>query len=284
MKEDKYYIDPPLIWIGAKRWLRESIWKLYYKASKERDKNLRYVDPFCGGLSAPLYIMPERAWLSDSNKYLINFYNCVIKNGAIGSGHIDSFLSLTPEIQKIYYYNLRDVYNKKIAKNEIDDELAEIFYFLNKTGYGGLNRYNSKGEFNVPYRGNISNPKTDFSLEQSVFRDWEFTSLDFMEVLDKVKEDDFLFVDPPYDEVFNKYIQAGFSWNQQIVLAEKLAELSNPVVATNSATDRIVELYTGLGFDVQFRMRGNFIQRPKVKNGNYRDFKEVVFTKNLTID
>lgn len=280
---DRYTLDPLLISVGSKRWARDQIWKLYYKASKERNTSLRFVDPFAGGLSLPLYIMPDRALLNDLNSYVINFYRYIAKNGSMPS--LDHLDENGDGKSKDIYLAKRERFNQKIADDDpLDDEFAILWYYLNRAAYGGLSRFNKKGFFNAPYRGHISNAKTDFSLEQDVFGEWEFTSVDWRDVLKKVQDDDFLFVDPPYDEVFNKYIQREFTWEDQVDLAQSLAKLSNPIVATNSTSDRIIELYTDLGFDVCYRFRSNSLQKPKVRNGVHKDFKEAVFTKNLIIE
>ena len=277
MKDSRYYVKPFLVYVGNKSWFQEFAWKFYSRASKDRGENLTWVDPFCGSCALPLYIMPERAWLNDHSVHLINLYRYISEYGKMPD--------ITDNDTKENYYAKRARFNEKIAVNEInDDEMAVLFYYLNRAGYGGLSRYNSKGGFNVPYRGHVSNSKTDFSSEQEAIRDWKFSNLIWEDVLDDLETDnDFLFIDPPYDEVFNKYIQKSFGWDQQVALAEKLASLPNPIVATNSCTDRIIELYTGLGFDVQYRYRGNMMQRPKVNNGVHKDFKEAIFTKNIQV-
>lgn len=277
---ERYFLESCLVYVGSKKWLSEHAWRVYYKACKERGQSLVWVDPFVGGASLPLFILPDNCVLTDSNPHLINFYNYITKHGSMPD------FSVTDEND---YYQKRSRFNEKIRQNQInDDEMAELFYYLNKAGYGGLSRYNSKGEFNVPFRGNISNPKTDFSQEQEIFKDWKFIHQDWTQTLyDLVgqdREDDFLFIDPPYYNTFNKYVKQSFDWDSQVALAEKLAQMPNPILATNSSDEKIVALYTDLGFDVQFRLRGNMMQRPKVKNGVHKDFKEAVFTKNIKVD
>lgn len=277
---ERFFINPMTISVGSKTWMNEHVWKIYHKACKERGYNLTFVEPFCGSAASSLFLLPESAWLNDLNPHLINFYRYVIKYGSMPD------FSVTDEKE---YYEKRSRFNEKIRQNQInDDEMAQLFYYLNKAGYGGLSRYNSKGEFNVPFRGNISNPKTDFSQEQEILKDWKFTCLDWEQVLYDLigndSEDHFLFVDPPYYNTFNKYVKQSFDWDSQVSLANYLAKMPNPILATNSSDERIVELYTDLGFDVQYRLRGNMMQRPKVKNGVHKDFKEAVFSKNIKID
>lgn len=59
---------------------------------------------------------------------------------------------------------------------------------------------------------------------------------------------DFVYADPPYDSTFMAYTKDGFSFEQQEELALLLREHPGRVVIMNSATARIRELYTSLGY------------------------------------
>lgn len=289
---ERYCLEPVLTWVGKKDWLNEHVWRAYYRACKERDSSLTFVEVFAGSAASSHFILPESCWINDSLPHLINFYRYIVKYGKIPD------FSNTNEAD---YYTKRDRFNEKINTKILnaggvtspngycqDDEMAELFYYLNKAGYGGLSRYNSKGEFNVPFRGKISNPKTNFSAEQEIYKNWRITCQDWKDYLDHISvcgfDDHFLLIDPPYYNTFNKYTKKDFGWEQQVFLANYLATMPNPILATNSSDEKIVELYTDLGFDVQFRLRGNMMQRPKVKNGVHKDFKEAVFTKNIKVE
>ena len=64
-----------------------------------------------------------------------------------------------------YFYEQRTLFNQLIREGKADGELAAgLFYYLNRTCYNGLCRFNSKGEFNVPFgRYKKLIYKTDFS-------------------------------------------------------------------------------------------------------------------------
>jgi DNA adenine methylase len=66
-----------------------------------------------------------------------------------------------------------------------------------------------------------------------------------------VEPGDFVYADPPYDVEFTQYSAEGFGWDDQVRLAHWLAALDVPVVASNQATDRILALYSDLGFKVE---------------------------------
>ena len=127
----------------------------------------RYVEPFFGGGALYFLLEPKRAIINDINIPLINFY----------LGVRDDFQNLKEELTLIettyrsnreayeslkqkqptervedknekLYYLLRDMFNGKINKQYSD---ALLYYFINKTAYSGMIRYNANGDFNVPY-------------------------------------------------------------------------------------------------------------------------------------
>ena len=230
-------LKPPLKWAGGKRWLvphLAPIWKRY----AER----RYVEPFCGGLAVVLGLQPARALLNDINPHLVNFYR-----------HLQT--GMQPQIEmrndEQLFYRHRERFNQLIQNGGAKSrEAAELFYYLNRTCFNGLCRFNKGGEFNVPF-GTYStiNYATDFA-EYAVLRQWEFTNVDVEEL--GIQETDFIYADPPYDVEFTTYSSGGFSWEDQRRAAELLAKHPGPVVISNQATPRIVELYEGLGFELSY--------------------------------
>lgn len=268
---DRYYFKPIVRQAGNKTWFREHAWRLYHRACKSSGKDLRFVDPFCGSLAVPLFILPEYAWINDANKYIINFYREVIKNPI--------FPDLYREEQT--YYQKRKEFNNLINLGVHEGrEVAELFYYLNRFGYNGLIRFNQKGEFNTPF-GVAKSYKTDFSEEATLLDSWEITDLDYAEVIQNCTNADFIFADPPYDDQFNAYLKAGFPWQDQVKLANLLAESNLPVVTTNNPTERILDLYTSLGFDVEYRTRVNNMRLPKTENGQVKRATEAIFTRNI---
>lgn len=231
-------LKPPLKWAGGKRWQVPHIRK-YWEPHSHR----RLVEPFCGGLSIALGFMPERALLNDINPHLINFYLWLQRG-------------LTIEIKQS---NSRTIYSshRKLFNQLLSDGLhesskaAQLFYYLNRTGYNGLCRFNRDGEFNVPF-GQYKKIlyKCDLTEYSSVFSKWKFSNTYFDKI--KIKPGDFIYADPPYDVVFRQYSKDGFGWNEQVKVAEWLADHTGPVILSNQATNRIVDLYRQLGFSLEF--------------------------------
>ena len=231
------HLKPALKWPGGKRWLAPQFCKLF-----PFYKDYRWVEPFCGGLGLTLSLLPEKALLSDINPHLINFYKQVAKGLRIPVDRLKN--------DSETYYRLRDEFNRLIKKGKADTpKAAWLFYYLNRTGYNGLCRFNGDGLFNVPFGRykNITYQHTFSELKQ-VFQRWEFRNCSYEKLTCEITENDFVYADPPYDVEFTKYFQDGFTFTDQIRLAEWLASLPCTVVVSNQATDRICELYSRLGF------------------------------------
>src|SRR6266446_184352 len=149
------------------------------------------------------------------------------------------------------FYRQRTRFNELVANGQEDTaEGAALFYYLNRTGFNGLCRFNSKGEFNVPFGKYVRIGYThDFTSYKDAFADWELSTGDFESLV--ISEGDFIYADPPYDVEFTQYSKEQFGWAQQVRLAEWLAAHRGPVAVSNQATERIVRLYVGLGFEVE---------------------------------
>jgi len=229
---------PPLKWAGGKRWQIPHLLPMW-----EAHRQRRLVEPFCGGLAVALGLNPQRALLNDANPHLISFYRWLQRGLE---------LSLKLSNSKRTYYQHRERFNALLAAGEHESaEAAGLFYYLNRTGYNGLCRFNSRGVFNVPFgRYKTIGYVSDFSVYREAFADWTFTNTDVEAV--KLERGDFVYADPPYDVEFTHYSRGGFSWDDQTRTAEWLARHRGPVVLVNQATDRVEALYRKLGFAIQY--------------------------------
>lgn len=231
-------LRPPLKWAGGKRWLVPHLRQLW-----EPFSHRRLVEPLCGGLAVAMGLMPTKALLNDINPHLINFFSWVQKG---------LNTEILMENDETLYYSYRDHFNELIRTGkENTREAAELFYYLNRTGYNGLCRFNQKGEFNVPFgKYKKINYVQDYLSYQEVYRQWEFNCLDFERL--PLDEADFIYADPPYDVEFTHYSKDGFGWDDQIRLVQWLAKHPGPIVLSNQATERIVALYKDHGFKLSF--------------------------------
>lgn len=214
-------------------------------------------------------LQPRKALLNDVNPHLMNFYQQVKRGLKV---------DIPMENSKTLYYKHRDRFNQLINANRWDTpEAAQLFYYLNHTCYNGLCRFNSSGLFNVPFgKYTQINYVRDFGPYVDALADWKFTCGDFAKV--KVEANDFVYVDPPYDVEFRQYSAGGFSWDDQVRLANWTAGLEVPVAISNQATDRVVKLFKSLGFSLQFAEVPRFINCVGTKRGPVR---EVLGTKGV---
>jgi DNA adenine methylase len=252
-----------LKWAGGKRWLVPKLRELW-----TGHEHRRLVEPLCGGLAVALGLMPERALLNDLNPHNINFYEW-LKRGLC--------IDIEMENDSRLYYAHRRRFNELIEAGESHGrEAAQLFYYLNRTGYNGLCRFNKRGLFNVPFgRHTTINYARDLTGYVDAMRDWEFTTGDFESMA--LRPDDFVYADPPYDVEFTQYSKEAFGWQEQVRLARWLSLHPGPVVLSNQATPRVVELYEGLSFAMRFEAAPRMI----ACNGDRTKVTEVIAMRNL---
>ncbi len=254
---------PPLKWAGGKRWLVPHLTPIW-----EQHTSRRLVEPFCGGLAVTLGLAPKKALLNDINPHLLNFYR-----------QLKSGLTLDIEMgnDSDLFYRQRERFNELI-KTELHEtsEAAQLFYYLNRTCFNGLCRFNKSGFFNVPFgRYKTINYREDFLEFKPLFADWTFQCGDFEKL--NTEPTDFIYADPPYDVEFTQYSAGGFGWDDQVRLAHWLTEHPGPVALSNQLTPRIEEHYNDLGFSI------TTLDAPRRISctGDRKPAKEVLATLNL---
>lgn len=182
----------------------------------------RYVEPFFGGGAVYFYLEPRKAIINDINSKLIGFYTAVRDNFQSLRGELDEVESLyeanrakfdrakaaVPQERAIddneeMYYRLREMYNGKTERAYSE---ALLYYYINKTAYSGMIRYNAQGEFNVPF-GRYKHLNTSIVSAQhsSLLRRADIHCGDYRQIFDMCRSDDFMFLDPPYDCIFSDY-------------------------------------------------------------------------------
>jgi DNA adenine methylase len=256
-------LTPPLKWAGGKRWLVPRLSELW-KGHTGR----RLVEPFVGGIAVALGLGPRTALLNDLNRHLVNFYRWLQRGLVIDIEMIHD---------KSVYYQCRCRFNELIRMGkDTTQEAAGLFYYLNRTGYNGLCRFNKKGQFNVPFgRYKTVNYRRDFRPYASAFDGWQFSSTDFERL--ELRPDDLVYADPPYDVEFTSYSAGGFDWDDQVRLAKWLAHHAGPAIASNQGTERIQRLYRRLGFHI------TLLDAPRriSCNGDRKPAREILATKGV---
>jgi DNA adenine methylase len=256
-------IQPLLTWPGGKRKLVPQLRALW-----QEHTHRRLVEPFCGSLAIALGLQPTRALLNDINASLISFYR-LIKDGQM--------IDLPMDVSESCFSAYRDRFNALVHAGQADSrEAAQLLYYLSKTGFNGVCRFNRQGEYNVPKGDKKPTFVRDFPAYRRLFQSWLFTCGDFEQLV--LDPDDFVYADPPYDGTFDDYSKEGFVWSDQVRLAEWLATHPGPVIASNASTERIKKLYEDLGFTI----RSVTMPRSVSRDGNQRKpVKEMLATKNL---
>ncbi len=175
------------------------------------------------------------------------------------------------------FYEARLRFNHLIRTNQqYSKEAASLFYYLNRTCFNGLCRFNSKNEFNVPFgRYKKINYTRDFTYYTATVNRWEIRHNSFE--FSNLGDHDFLYVDPPYDTPFTQYSKEDFAWADQEKLANWLCQTDTPMVVTNQATERIMQLYQDLGFSVTTLLAPRRI----ASSGDRTPALEMLATKNL---
>lgn len=186
-----------------------------------------------------------------------------------------------------YYMYFRSIFNKMNLR-EIDPPSIQYkianFYFIREYCYGSMFRYNKKGEFNIPYGGMSYNKKnfmkkikSMFNEEiEGIFRNTEIYNLDFVSFFNKINltENDFMFLDPPYDSDFSDYEGKDFTLDDQKRLAHELENTPAKFILVIKNTDFIYELYKDnfniLSFDNKYTYN--------VRSRNERNVEHLIIT------
>ena len=245
----KESLKPFVKWAGGKRQIMDYL--LEYKPKKFR----HYFEPFVGGGALLLELAPIHATINDSNRELIYVYKC-LRNKRLFKKFYDACKEHEKNHSEDYYYSIRDLDKKKSAFAKLPMYLkAARCVYLNKACFNGLYRVNSKNQFNVPFNGKekINCFDDDNILELYKYfhkRKPIILCKDFADAVKTAKANDFVYFDPPYDEVkkdsFTSYTTGGFDRKEQERLRDLFKELSDKgvfVMASNANTDFIRELY-----------------------------------------
>ncbi len=275
----------------------------------------KYIEPFFGGGALYFHLEPKKAVINDINSKLMDFYLGVKNNFdnlqkelneigeiySVNRKQFEELKKLTPEKRvkdnnETLYYQIREMFNDLSEKKYSE---ALLYFFINKTAYSGMIRYNAKGEFNVPY-GRYANLNTTLvtASHSRLLSNTEIYNLDYKNIFEMAKKDDFMFLDPPYDCVFSDYGNAeykdGFNEKNHIELATKFRNLKCKALMVIGRTplteklygDMIVDEY-GKSYAVNIRNRfksaANHILISNYGNEAEKRFPKIVFQEELAL-
>ncbi|WKX02267.1 DNA adenine methylase [Candidatus Mycoplasma mahonii] len=280
---NKPTIDPFVKWVGGKRQLVNEI------AQRLPRQFNTYHEPFVGGGALLWHLLPQKAYISDLNRELINAYR-VIKTRSrqlreylllMEYGHSEVFFNKIRGIDRNDTQDLRMLSMK-------DSSLlrAARFIYLNKADFNGLYRVNAAGFFNVP-SGKKKKVKThDFAnlkdlADYLTNNDIAIMHKSFEKILDDTKKGDFVYFDPPYDyekgtNGFDSYQKGGFGVEGQKSLAlvcQQLHQAGVMFMVSNHHTELIKDLYQDFNMSV--------VQAKRLvggKGASRQDVQEVIIT------
>lgn len=233
----------------------------------------RYIEPFFGGGAVFFYLEPDNAIINDLNGRLMMFYQQLRddypamriqldelqRQYEVNQAEYKRLKSLSPDervpnANEDLYYKIRELFNHP------DDSFLDgvLYFFINKTAYSGMIRYNNSGEYNVPF-GRYPNLNTHLVTAQhsELLQRAELFNMDYRKIFDMAGEDDFIFLDPPYDCIFNDYgnidMMNGFDETEHRRLAEDFRNLSCRALMVIGKTPLTEELYSGYIFDEYYK-------------------------------
>ena len=243
-----------LKWMGGKSRQCDFIWDKCPPTFND------YWEPFVGGASFALHIYENSdatMHLSDINGDLISFYNALGRDPGL-LNYLRKLEKLCKEIdseewRSEKYYELRKVFNESGSSLMRDG----IFYFLNKTCFNGVMRYNASGGFNVPYGKRSFNVDEKGILEFREFvRDKRanFGVKPFWKI--QPQAGDLVYLDPPFNPIsetanFTGYHSTKWGVKQEArlrVCCDEWTEKGVHILMSNNSTAFIRSLFKGFHF------------------------------------
>ena len=225
-------LKPIFKWSGGKK---DEIPKFIEHIPIEYDT---YLEPFVGGGAVFFHLNPSKAVITDVHTELIDLYQA-IKDGKLND--LYKFMSEHPNEEATYY----DIRNNMEIKNYVDN--AKRFYYLRKTCFRGMLRYNKSGKFNIPYGRyktynyeNLKNKNYEKLLKKTTIECKDFSYI--FENYNNKKN--FMFLDPPYDSEFTDYGYCNFGKDEHKKLADCFKKTKIKCLMIIGKTDFISELYS----------------------------------------
>lgn len=230
---------PFLKWAGGKRQLIPTI-QAALPENLRYARSLTYVEPFIGGGAVLFWILQaypniRQAIINDINPDLATAYQVIQQRPQelikVLTAIQEAYYRLPSEIaRRTYFEDLRAEFNTRPLEAVRN---TAVLMFLNRTGFNGLYRVNSKGGFNVPF-GRYNQPV--ICHPQTILADSELLARvtilqgDFAQVLNHAPANSFFYFDPPYKPLsktaaFNTYATETFTDDSQKRLAAFCHEL-----------------------------------------------------------
>lgn len=193
-------LDPVVKWSGSKRTVAPLLARIMPSAP-------RYFEPFVGG-GALLPFRPSCvAIASDIIPELVALWIAIRDEPAKTAAEYEARWHLLQAEGHPAYYRIRDAFNS--TRNPHD------LLFLTRTCVNGLIRFNTNGDFNNSLHH--TRPGIAPARLRDIIHQWstaiqgvDFVHADYRETLGQVKENDIVFLDPPYAGTRGRYLPNPF--------------------------------------------------------------------------
>ena len=265
---------PPLKWVGGKRKILEII----HTAVINLEKPFTYYEPFFGG-GAIFFSLYSKGFIKDAElndvvPQVVNFYNVLGEQSTRDILKKDvkkiekKFNNLNKDVakRKKEYIKFREDFNDSWERfnlepnSELQAKLAAQFLALNKIGFNGMFRVNSKGRFNIPMGSPVEKKLLDEknidavgeALSKVKFTCDDYSNIKPFKGRGRKPKNNLIFLDPPYipnskTANFTDYSVEGFNRDSHVKLSNDLSKLieneHNNVILTNNFNSMSIELF-----------------------------------------
>ncbi len=241
-------MQPIYKWTGGKR-KEIKVFSEYYPEFVKNKEKYKFVEPFFGGGAVYWSLENDDNVINDIDEELVNFLVQIKDNFETIKSMADNItnsINIITEKEKSkvlsiadaktergkFYYEWRNKDRNKglITLSGIDR--AFRFYIVNQLAFNGMRRFNSKGEFNIPY-GNYKNFNMNINQEHiNLLSKTSINNGSYKDImLNNDTENTFIFLDPPYTREFTEYSHGNvFGDNEQIELANTFKSMKNAKV------------------------------------------------------
>jgi DNA adenine methylase len=193
--------------------------------------------------------------------------------------------NISGAVKSAVYCHIRRLYNGVNGPILGRSLRSALFYFVRSYSYAAMFRYNSSGEFNVPYGGISYNRKfmteklAHFTSKRVIakFSAAKIDSMDFADFLSQHRPEsgDFIFVDPPYDSNFSEYGNSRFGPEDHRRLAQFLLATPANWMLVIKPTELVLDLYGDKGLTM---LAANKTYVWTIKERNVREVIHLMIT------
>ena len=209
-------------WTGGKR-KEIKLFEEFYPDFVKEKKDYKFVEPFFGGGAVYWSLNSNDNIINDIDYDLINFLNVLKSNSneiismvktisneisVISNEEKNKTISISEakKLRGLIYYEWRNKDRKNGLASLSSIDRAFRFFLVNQLSFNGMRRFNSRGEFNIPYGNykafniNLQDEHIEKLAKTQIFCD-SYENI----MMNNDTENTFIFIDPPYTREFKEY-------------------------------------------------------------------------------